>query len=63
MDDGDEYSQNPHKTTHGLCMIAKMYEDDVDSTYRAMVTKDGSMYMANLYTRHDHGCIQFKGIE
>lgn len=41
---------------HGLCGQAVEHGDDKD----AMIVQDGSMYLAELYTRGDHGCKEFK---
>ena len=45
---------NDLKATHGLCTKAVFYTEANDLT--AMITKDASMYDAQLYTRHDHSC-------
>jgi len=49
-----EYNPN-----HGLCSIAEMgCADKFDDV--PMITLDGSFYMAELWTRSDHGCIEHK---
>ena len=47
---------------HGLCTKAIMWDRGEQSIYAdaPMVTMDGSCYRADLYTRFDHWCSQFK---
>jgi hypothetical protein len=49
---GEEDAEIPE---HGLCTRAMFYGDNGD----AMITRDGSMYHAALYTRNDHGCLEY----
>lgn len=51
-----------HKETHGLCGRAVMEDHSLDTIDEPMVTMDGSQYMANLYTKFDHYCKEWKKI-